>query len=107
MVQHHGVFLRDLEHRLLMWEGRSNQDMVHRIGDIMLKNMVILPIYEEYLENHRDTLERLYEFYESNEQFQRVYRDFEQQKICYIPIGYLVLKPLNRLLHYELLLRSK
>lgn len=43
MVQHHGVFLRDLEHRLLLWEGRGGHD-THRIGDIMLKNMVVLPV---------------------------------------------------------------
>lgn len=43
MVQHHGVFLRDLEHRLLLWEGRGGHE-THRIGDIMLKNMVVLPV---------------------------------------------------------------
>lgn len=44
MVQHHGVFLRDLEHRLLLWEGRSAAPDTHRIGDIMLKNMCMLPV---------------------------------------------------------------
>lgn len=43
MVQHHGVFLRDLEHRLLLWEGRGDDD-THRVGDILLKNMVVLPV---------------------------------------------------------------
>uniref|UniRef100_A0A1B0DHU2 DH domain-containing protein n=1 Tax=Phlebotomus papatasi TaxID=29031 RepID=A0A1B0DHU2_PHLPP len=41
MIQHHGVFLRDLEHRLVLWEGRGSHE-THRIGDIMLKNMVVL-----------------------------------------------------------------
>lgn len=43
MIEHHGKFLRDLEHRLLMWEGRGSQE-THRIGDIMLRNMAILPV---------------------------------------------------------------
>lgn len=43
MVQHHSVFLRDLEHRIVLWEGRGTADS-HRIGDVMLKNMVVLPV---------------------------------------------------------------
>lgn len=54
-----------------------------------------------------ELLERMHELYESSEPFQQLYRDFEQQKICYIPIGGLVLKPLHRLLHYQLILESK
>lgn len=106
MIQHHSVFLRDLEHRLLLWEGRGTQE-THRIGDVMLKNMVVLPIYEEYLEIHREFLERLNEMYETDDTFQQIYREFEQQKICYIPIGALLLKPLHRLLHYHIILESK
>lgn len=46
MVQHHGIFLRDLEHRLLLWESRGDVE-THRIGDILLKNMVVLPVWDE------------------------------------------------------------
>lgn len=42
MVQHHSIFLRDLEHRIVVWESRGEE--THRIGDVMLKNMVVLPI---------------------------------------------------------------
>lgn len=106
MTHHHGVFLRDLEHRILMWENR-NMTETPQIGDIMLKNMVVLPIYEEYLEHHRECLERLNEMYGMDDAFQQIYREFEQQKICYVPIGNLVLKPLHRLLHYQLILESE
>lgn len=44
------------------------------------------------------------ELFETDERFEQIYRDFEQQKICYLPIGYFILKPLHRLLHYKLLL---
>lgn len=105
MIQHHGVFLRDLEHRILLWENRHTE--VHHIGDIMLKSMVVLPVYEEYVEGHREFLERLNDLYETDESFQQIYREFEQQKICYVPIAALVLRPLHRLLHYQLMLESE
>nr|XP_029717396.1 FERM, ARHGEF and pleckstrin domain-containing protein 2-like [Aedes albopictus] len=103
MLEHHSVFLRDLEHRILLWEGRGGHE-THRIGDVMLKNMVVLPIYDEYVESHREILQRLNDLYENDERFQQTYRDFELQKVCYLPICYFVLKPLHRLLHYQLLL---
>ncbi|XP_055614495.1 FERM, ARHGEF and pleckstrin domain-containing protein 2-like [Uranotaenia lowii] len=103
MLEHHSVFLRDLEHRILLWEGRGGHE-THRIGDVMLKNMVVLPIYDEYVESHREILQRLNDLYENDEHFQQTYRDFEQQKVCYLPICYFVLKPMHRLLHYQLLL---
>lgn len=106
MIAQHNIFLRDLEHRLLLWEGRGAIE-TNRIGDIILKNMEVLPVYDEYLENHREFLERLQYLYETDETFQQIYREFEQQKICYIPIGSLILKPLHRLLHYQIVLESK
>ena len=39
--------------------------------------------------------------------FAQVFRDFESQKVCYLPITTLILKPLHRILHYELLLERK
>lgn len=106
MIAQHNIFLRDLEHRLLLWEGRGTIE-TNRIGDIILKNIAVLPIYDEYLENHREFLERLQYLYETDETFQQIYREFEQQKICYIPIGSLILKPLHRLLHYQIVLESE
>lgn len=43
MVQHHNVFLRDLQSRIFLWESRTDEDPP-RIGDVMLKNMVVLPV---------------------------------------------------------------
>lgn len=79
MVQHHSIFLRDLEHRILIWENRSEEN--HRIGDVMLKNMVVLPIYEEYVEVHQDILKRLNDLYDGDERFRNIYKEFEQEKV--------------------------
>ena len=39
--------------------------------------------------------------------FQQLFKDFESQKVCYLPLTSLILKPLHRLLHYELLVERK
>ena len=106
MIQHHNIFLRDLEHRLVQWEGRGTHES-HRIGDVMLRNMAVLPLYDEYIENHQEILHVINELFDADTKFQQVYREFEQQKICYLPLGYLLLKPLHRLLHYQLILERK
>lgn len=80
MVQHHSIFLRDLEHRIVVWESRGEE--THRIGDVMLKNMVVLPIYEEYIEVHRENLQRLNDLFTSDDRFQQIYKEFEQEKVC-------------------------
>lgn len=80
MVQHHSVFLRDLEHRIVLWESRGDDTKI-RIGDVMLKNMAVLPIYEEYVEFHREILQRLNDLFMSDERFQQIYKDFEQEKV--------------------------
>ncbi|KAI9579259.1 hypothetical protein GQX74_004731 [Glossina fuscipes] len=103
MTQHHNIFLRDLEHRMVLWEGRGTHE-THRLGDVMLKNMAALPIYDEYVQAHGEILQCLNEMFETDNRFQQIYKDFEQQKICYLPLGELVLKPLYRMLHYQLLL---
>ncbi|XP_005178686.1 FERM, ARHGEF and pleckstrin domain-containing protein 1 isoform X5 [Musca domestica] len=103
MAQHHNVFLRDLEHRLVLWEGRGTHDS-HRIGDVMLRNMAVLPIYDEYAQSHAEILQCLNDMYETDNRFQQIYKEFEQQKICYLPIGELLMKPLQRMLHYQLIL---
>jgi FERM, RhoGEF and pleckstrin domain protein 2 len=42
-----------------------------------------------------------------NRMFDRLYRDFEMQKVCYLPINSFLLKPPQRLLHYQMILNSK
>ncbi|XP_067014645.2 FERM, ARHGEF and pleckstrin domain-containing protein 1 [Anabrus simplex] len=103
----HSVFLREVEQRLATWEGRGNAHLkgdYQRIGDVVLRNMNVLPLYERYLDSHLAVLERLDEAVHSNRKFEQLYRDFELQKVCYLPLTSFVLKPLQRLLHYQLLL---
>lgn len=62
-------------------------------------------IYEEYLDGHMLVLERLDTAFKQNSRFEQLYRDFETQKVCYLPLTTFVLKPLHRLLQYHSLLQ--
>ena len=39
--------------------------------------------------------------------FERIYREFEAQKVCYLPINAFLLKPSQRLFHYQLIINSQ
>ncbi|CAG9825467.1 unnamed protein product [Phaedon cochleariae] len=43
--------------------------------------------------------------FKQNNRFEKLYRDFETQKVCYLPLTTFVLKPLHRLLQYQYLLQ--
>ncbi|XP_021924300.1 FERM, RhoGEF and pleckstrin domain-containing protein 1 isoform X2 [Zootermopsis nevadensis] len=107
LLEYHCGFLRDVETRLATWEGRSNAHLngdYRRIGDVLLKNMGVLSLYEKYLAKHLVVLEKLDSAFRLNHKFEQLYRDFEMQKVCYLPLTAFILKPLQRLLHYENLL---
>ncbi|XP_042242881.1 FERM, ARHGEF and pleckstrin domain-containing protein 1-like isoform X7 [Homarus americanus] len=107
IYEFHSQFLKELDTRLAQWDGRasgSNKLESQRVGDIMLKNMSMLKMYEQYMEGHYGILEGLESSFRKNRRFEQVYRDFEMQKVCYLPLTSFILKPLHRLQHYHLLL---
>jgi len=59
------------------------------------------------MDEHYSVLERLDAAFNGNKKFEQVYRAFELQKICYLPLSALILKPLHRLLHYRVILDRK
>jgi len=105
----HAAFLKDIEQRMATWEGRGNahlQGDYRKIGDIILKNLNqnTMEHYTRYIETHLIVLDKLELTIHKNSKFEQVYRDFEMQKVCYLPLTTLLLKPLHRVLHYQLLL---
>ncbi|XP_050687735.1 FERM, ARHGEF and pleckstrin domain-containing protein 1-like isoform X2 [Eriocheir sinensis] len=107
IYEFHTQFLKELDTRLAQWDGRasgSNKMESQRIGDIMLKNMSMIKLYENYLEGHYAILEGLESSFRKNRRFEQIYREFEMQKVCYLPMTSFILKPLHRLQHYHLLL---
>lgn len=93
-------------------EGRGNAHLdgdYRKIGDIILRNFNqnTLDHYTRYIDTHLIVLDKLEQTLHKNSKFEQVYRDFEMQKVCYLPLTTLLLKPLHRVLHYQLLLESK
>ena len=60
-----------------------------------------------FLEKQDDILMNLEKAQKTNKEFEFIYKDFESQKVCYLPLNTFLLKPGHRLLHYKLLLERK
>uniref|UniRef100_A0A3P9NLC0 FERM, ARHGEF and pleckstrin domain-containing protein 1 n=1 Tax=Poecilia reticulata TaxID=8081 RepID=A0A3P9NLC0_POERE len=103
----HTGFLREVEQRLAMWEGRSNAHIkgdYQRIGDVMLKNLQALKPLTTNMHKHSDILLELEKACKASRRVENLCRDFELQKVCYIPLNVFVLRPLHRLIHYKQIL---
>ncbi|XP_013882306.1 FERM, RhoGEF and pleckstrin domain-containing protein 1 [Austrofundulus limnaeus] len=103
----HQGFLKETEQRLAQWEGRSNAHIkgdYQRIGDILLKNIQGLRQLTLHLQKHSECLVELERACRTSRKVETLCRDFEQQKVCYLPLYIFLLRPLHRLLHYKLIL---
>lgn len=105
LAQSHSIILKSLENRLQFWKTSNCTDDII-INDIFIQIIEAMPIYEKYAEKHLDILEKINFLLVSDKHFQNMYEEFELQKFCFIPIRFLLLKPLYRFLQYEYLLSS-
>uniref|UniRef100_A0A2K6TD47 FERM, ARHGEF and pleckstrin domain-containing protein 1 n=1 Tax=Saimiri boliviensis boliviensis TaxID=39432 RepID=A0A2K6TD47_SAIBB len=100
----HTSFLKEVEQRLALWEGRSNAQIrgdYQRIGDVMLKNIQGMKHLAAHLWKHSEALEALENGIKSSRRLENFCRDFELQKVCYLPLNTFLLRPLHRLMHYK------
>ncbi|XP_076243529.1 FERM, ARHGEF and pleckstrin domain-containing protein 1 isoform X2 [Calliopsis andreniformis] len=94
----HGPCLQEMEARLARWESNAR----HNIGDFLYNTLLnVLPLYDQYLENLIPVLEKMEYYTRTSRRFDQLCRDFEAQKHCYLPLTSFLLKPLQRLLHYN------
>uniref|UniRef100_G3NJQ1 FERM, ARHGEF and pleckstrin domain-containing protein 1 n=1 Tax=Gasterosteus aculeatus aculeatus TaxID=481459 RepID=G3NJQ1_GASAC len=103
----HKGFLREVEQRLSLWEGRSNAHIkgdYQRIGDVMLKNLQGLKPLTANLHKQSEVLLELEKACRASRRLEGLCRDFELQKVCYVPLNVFILRPLHRLSHYKQLL---
>uniref|UniRef100_A0A1A8IW82 FERM, ARHGEF and pleckstrin domain-containing protein 1 n=1 Tax=Nothobranchius kuhntae TaxID=321403 RepID=A0A1A8IW82_NOTKU len=103
----HAGFLREVEQRLALWEGRSNAHIkgdYQRIGDVMLKNLQALKPLTANLHRQSDILLELEKAFKTSRRLENLCRDFELQKVCYVPLNVFILRPLHRLVHYKQIL---
>ncbi|XP_067108692.1 LOW QUALITY PROTEIN: FERM, ARHGEF and pleckstrin domain-containing protein 1 [Osmerus mordax] len=107
LYQFHSHFLREVEQRLALWEGRSNAHIkgdYQRIGDVMLKNLQGLKPLTAHLQRQAEVLLELEEACRASRRLEALCRDFELQKVCYVPLNVFILRPLHRLAHYKQIL---
>ncbi|KAM6152745.1 FERM, ARHGEF and pleckstrin domain-containing protein 2, partial [Erethizon dorsatum] len=107
VYEFHRGFLHEVEHRLALWEGLSithTKDDHQRIGDILLRNMRQLKEFTSYFQRHDEVLTELEKATKCYKKLEAVYKEFELQKVCYLPLNTFLLKPIQRLVHYRLLL---
>lgn len=100
----HTNFLKEIEQRLALWEGRSNAHIrmdYQRIGDVMLKNIQAMKQLAAHLWKHGEALEALETSIRGSRRLENLCRDFELQKVCYLPLNTFLLRPLHRLMHYK------
>lgn len=56
-------------------------------------------------QRHDEVLTELEKATKRFKKLETVYKEFELQKVCYLPLNTFLLKPIQRLVHYRLLLR--
>uniref|UniRef100_A0A670KG33 FERM, ARHGEF and pleckstrin domain-containing protein 1 n=1 Tax=Podarcis muralis TaxID=64176 RepID=A0A670KG33_PODMU len=94
----------EIEQRLALWEGRSNAHLkgdYQRIGDVMLKNIQNMKQLTVHLRKHTEVLVELENGIKNSRKLETLCRDFELQKVCYLPLNTFLLRPLHRLMHYK------
>ncbi|XP_013932135.1 PREDICTED: FERM, RhoGEF and pleckstrin domain-containing protein 2 isoform X2 [Thamnophis sirtalis] len=106
IYEFHRGFLKELEQRLALWEGRSSSGKgdYQRIGDVMLRNMQILKEFTNYLQKHDEVLMELEKATKRIKKLEIVYKEFELQRVCYLPLNTFLLKPIHRIMYYKLIL---
>ncbi|ROI15742.1 FERM, RhoGEF and pleckstrin domain-containing protein 2 [Anabarilius grahami] len=107
IYEFHRGFLKEIDQRLALWEGRSNAHVkgdYQRIGDVMMRNMCALKEFTGYLQKHDEVLTELEKATKRVKKLETVYKEFELQKVCYLPLNTFLLKPIQRLMHYKLIL---
>lgn len=70
-------------------------------------DVVLMQSYEKYLSSEEQMLLALDSECQESRSFERIYREFEAQKVCYLPVNAFLLKPSQRLLHYQLIINSQ
>ena len=64
----------------------------------------LLQLYHNVFSSQQAMVSELDQRVKSNKTFEEAYREFESQKVCYLPLNTFFLKPGQRMLHYKLIL---
>ncbi|TGZ68793.1 hypothetical protein CRM22_004083 [Opisthorchis felineus] len=123
----HQKLLASFEARVSSWNGRKvsddlsnmlstgihplpltplaeQQPSIYCIGDLFLAHLSMIPFYQRFMANAERIMLLIEEVLRSNPELEQQLRQFEAQKICYLPFYVFLLKPMHRLLQYRVTL---
>uniref|UniRef100_A0A8C1ZRB7 FERM, ARHGEF and pleckstrin domain-containing protein 1 n=1 Tax=Cyprinus carpio TaxID=7962 RepID=A0A8C1ZRB7_CYPCA len=87
----HETFLKDVEQRLAQW-------------CVFQLNVFVILLLTANFQKHSEALLELERMCRSSRKLEGLCRDFELQKVCYLPLNIFFLRPLHRLMHYKQIL---
>jgi hypothetical protein len=82
-------------------------DDKQKIGDILFDFGSIVANYKQYVENYEELLNELESTCRKNKRFDAAFKEFESQKICFLPFMMFLLKPIQRIIHLRQIFDSK
>uniref|UniRef100_A0A452VMG1 FERM, ARHGEF and pleckstrin domain-containing protein 1 n=1 Tax=Ursus maritimus TaxID=29073 RepID=A0A452VMG1_URSMA len=98
----HTSFLKETEQRLALHASRGDLRFGRQAGwDACAPVSRPHQQLAAHLWKHSEALEALETGIRSSRRLETVCRDFELQKVCYLPLNTFLLRPLHRLMHYK------
>uniref|UniRef100_A0A672V508 FERM, ARHGEF and pleckstrin domain-containing protein 2 n=1 Tax=Strigops habroptila TaxID=2489341 RepID=A0A672V508_STRHB len=107
IYEFHRGFLKEIEQRLslcgwfFLYSVKSIKDCFSLIH---VTFCTIQQEFTSYLQKHDEVLTELEKATKRLKKLEMVYKEFELQKVCYLPLNTFLLKPIQRLMHYRLIL---
>lgn len=90
---------------LLFWHRSITSNIFSQI--LLALFFFFLQLYQPFLETQESMLLELDQRIKGSKLFEELFKEFESQKVCYLPLNTFFLKPGQRLLHYKLVLERK
>lgn len=81
----------------------SDEANNNKIGDLLNNLNLVLKYYKQFVEKQEDLLVEIDGACKRSKRVDNVFREFEAQKVCYLPFILFLAKPIQRLIHYKLL----
>uniref|UniRef100_A0A8B9K2G2 FERM, ARHGEF and pleckstrin domain-containing protein 1 n=1 Tax=Astyanax mexicanus TaxID=7994 RepID=A0A8B9K2G2_ASTMX len=100
---YHSDFLKELEQRLALWLVQYTHTHTHTHVNIYTHTHTHTLLTAQ-LQKHSECVTELEKACRASRRLENVCRDFELQKVCYVPLNVFILRPLHRLLHYKQIL---
>ncbi|XP_067948074.1 FERM, ARHGEF and pleckstrin domain-containing protein 2-like isoform X2 [Watersipora subatra] len=100
----HCEFLEQLENRMSQCDSKISDCLTIEVGDLVCEHFNQIEYYKNYLIGLEEILTDLVKCSDTNIDFGAKLHEFETEKMCYLPVFNLVLKPAHRLVYYEIVL---